>query len=358
MLSTEIRGGERLLLNSVKSPYSQEQYRRNPSKYLVTHGYDNADKLLSKGRKEIENELVDFIITCREKGMRHAAILNYVKPVISLCKINDIPINTTKVKKFMPSNVRAKKTGVYEHEQIAKLLQVADERMSVVVLLCSSAGLRIGAVPLLNWGSLKEVGDIYQITVYEGEPEEYVTFCSSETKKAIATYISMRKMYNEDIKVGSPLIREQFDKRDPFAAAHPRRIKKEYLAFKVGELAMTAGLRIRTTLTEGEEHKGASKLKDVPQCNGMRRFFSSQLVNAGLLSEHRWLLEGHNLKANDNSYVHISPEQLYESYMLAHDDLLIDQSHRLRERIQKLEVEKTQFERLAAKIAAIEQKIG
>lgn len=102
--------------------------------------------------------------------MRHAAILNYVKPVISLCKINDIPINSAKVTKFMPPNVRAKKTGAYEHEQIAKLLQVANERMSVIVLLCSSAGLRIGAIPLLNWGSLKEVGEIYQITVYEGEP--------------------------------------------------------------------------------------------------------------------------------------------------------------------------------------------
>lgn len=64
MLSTELKGGERLLLNSVKSPYSQEGYRRNLRKYLVTYGYNSSDQLLSKGRKEIENELVDFIITC------------------------------------------------------------------------------------------------------------------------------------------------------------------------------------------------------------------------------------------------------------------------------------------------------
>lgn len=99
MLSTVAKeGGERLLLNSVKSSYSQEQYRRNLRKYLSTHGYDSADRLLTKGHKEIENEVVDFIITCKEKGMRHAAILNYVKPVISLCKINDIPINSAKIK--------------------------------------------------------------------------------------------------------------------------------------------------------------------------------------------------------------------------------------------------------------------
>ncbi|MGG6460984.1 MAG: hypothetical protein ACM3JQ_06115, partial [Candidatus Eiseniibacteriota bacterium] len=149
----ETKGG-RLLLNSVKSPYSQKKYTENLRKYLHTHGYDSADQLLSKGHKGIETEVIDFIITCKEKGMRHAAILNYVKPVISMCKINDILINTTKIMKFMPPNVRAKKTNAYEHEHISRLLQVADERMSVVILLCSSAGLRIGSVPLLNIGSL------------------------------------------------------------------------------------------------------------------------------------------------------------------------------------------------------------
>lgn len=359
MLSTktEVKGGERLLLNSVKSPYSQKKYTDNLRKYLRTHGYDSADQLLSKGHKEIENEVVDFIITCKDKGMRHAAILNYVKPVISLCKINDILFNSTKVMKFMPPNVRAKKTNAYEHEHIAKLLEVADERMSVVILLCSSAGLRIGSVPLLDINSVKEVGDIYQITVYQNEPEEYITFCSNECKRAILRYISVRESFGEAIYPTSPLIREQWDRRDPFAAAHPRRVKKDYLSNKVAELGRIAGLRKRTTLEEGEEHKGGTKLQDIPQCNGMRRFFSTQLVNSELLTEHRWLLEGHNLKGNDNSYVHISPEQLYKSYMLVHDNLLIDQSHRLRERVQKLEVEKSQFERLAAKIADIENTL-
>jgi hypothetical protein len=359
MLSTRVETeGERLLLNSVKSPYSQKKYTDNLRKYLRTHGYDSAEQLLSKGHKEIENEVIDFIIPCKEKGMRHAAILNYVKPVISLCKINDIVFNSTKVMKFMPPNVRAKKTNAYEHEHIAKLLQVADERMSVVILLCSSAGLRIGSVPLLNIGSLKEVGDIYQITVYENEPEEYVTYCSSECKKSILRYISVRESFGETIHPSSPLIREQWDRRDPFAAAHPRRVKKDYLSNKVAELGRIAGVRTWTTLKEGEEHKGGTKLKDIPQCNGMRRFFSTQLVNSELLTEHRWLLEGHNLKGNDNSYVHISPEQLYRSYMLAHDNLLIDQSNNLRRQVEMLTIEKSKVDQALAAIEEVKRKVG
>ncbi len=43
--------------------------------------------------------------------------------------------------------------------------------------------------------------------------------------------------------------------------------------------------------------------------------------------------------------------------MLAHDNLLISQEHRLRERVEKLEVEKNQFDQLAAEIQALKRRI-
>jgi hypothetical protein len=50
-----------------------------------------------------------------------------VSPVLSFC--NDIMVNTTKINKFMPAQVRSKKTFGYTHPQIQKLLDIADERM-------------------------------------------------------------------------------------------------------------------------------------------------------------------------------------------------------------------------------------
>jgi hypothetical protein len=316
MLSTKTSvevGGERLLLSSLASPYSKERYKLGLDKYLRIHGYRNAEELLSRDAREIENEIISFVIDCKEnKGMRRGAIMNYIKPVISLCKISDNKmVNSTKIRKFMPPNVRVKKTTKYSREDIAKLLEVADERMKVVILICSSAGLRIGAIPLLNWGSLKEVGEIYQITVYENEPEEYVSFCSSECKKALLTYKRIREMHGEVIIDSSPLIREQWDRRDPFAGANPRRITKQALTVKISELGRLMGLRTKTTMKEGQERMGASYLQNIPNCNGFRRFFSSTLVDiVGIPTEHRWKLEGHDLKGNDNSYVHISPDQI------------------------------------------------
>jgi integrase len=346
---------ERLFLNSIPSEYSRAAYKKYLHKYLELVGYPDLSSLLSKEHKVIENQMIEFIISLKENGMKRAAITNYIKPVISCCKINDIMINTTKVNKFMPANVKNRKSRAYTVGEIQKLLDIADERLRAAILILSSTGMRIGGLVGLTVGNLEAVENnrLYKVTVYENQPEEYVTFTTSEAKeKGIDSYLGMRERYGEVILPSTPLIREQFDKRDPFAAAHPRHVHVITIAKKISELAEATGLRTRL-----ERRKGISHRKEVPNCNGFRRYHSTMLVNSSLTTELRWLLEGHNLKGNDTSYVRVTVDDLLRQYLLAHDNLIIDQSHRLMERIQKLEVEKTQFDRLAAQIKALEAKI-
>ena len=316
----------------------------------------NISELLTKDHKEIERQIIEFIIASKEKGMKRAAIANYTCPILSFCKIMDIMVNTTKINKFMPPQVKSKKTYGYTHEQIQKLLDIGDDRMRCVILLASSCGLRVGAIPGLSIGSCEEYKDLFKITIYENQPEEYVVFSTSELKKEILSYLDMRRRYGEVITKTSPLIREQFDRRDQFAISHPQRIKESALAQKLSELAEAAGLRIKVQLKEGQQ--AASIRNEVPRTNGFRRFYCGTLADSGLLTERRWLLEGHALKGNDSAYLKITTEDLYNQFMLAHDNLLIDQSHKLQRKVEKLEVEKNQFDRLAAQIKALEQKIN
>jgi predicted NACHT family NTPase len=97
---------ERLFFNSVSSGYTRNQYKIHLQKYLDVWGYKDSDELLSKDPSQIENQLIDSIITCKERGMKHGAIMNYVKPVVTLCKISDITVNTKKVTRFIPLEVR------------------------------------------------------------------------------------------------------------------------------------------------------------------------------------------------------------------------------------------------------------
>ena len=337
---------ERLFFNSLSSDYTKTSYKVYLDKYLQVVGYKDVSELLAKQPKEIENDLIDFIISLKERGCKHSTIINYVKPVVGCCKVNDIVLNVNKVNRFMPKYVRNKKTRGYNVSEIQAMLDVADERMRVVILLASSCGLRIGSIPDLSIGSCEAVPvqDLYKISVYDGEPESYVTFCSNECRKAIDAYLGMRSRYGEDIsKRSSPLVREQFDRRDPFAVAHPNRIKRITLRRKLSEMAEAAGIRTRTPLEGGQKGAGSSQRKEIPITNGFRYRYITTLVNSGLKTEHRFLLEGHNLKYNDMFYVHVSHDDLLQSYMLAHDNLLIDQSHKLQRKVERLAWKRPRF---------------
>ena len=137
--------------------------------------------------------------------------------------------------------------------EIQAMLDVADERMRVVIW-------KVHVVSTSGVYQIYQLAHVsqYKISVYDGEPESYVTFYSNECRKAIDAYFGMRSRYGEDVsKRPGPVVREQFDRRDPFAVAHPQRIKRITLRKKLTEMAEAAGIRTRTPLEGGQ--KGAKK---------------------------------------------------------------------------------------------------
>lgn len=193
----------------------------------------------------------------------------------------------------MPEHKKSRKDRAYTHQEISKLLEVADDRMRVVILLLSSSGIRIGALPSLRLRNLED----NKLTVYENYRQEYFTFITPECKSAIDSYLDMRKRYGEKLNKDSYLIREQFDIRDPFAIKKPKQITHRAIEWRLISLAERCGIRTREHETENRKY--SSIRKDVPIAHGFRKFFSTQLIEADLKTELRWLLEGHNLKAND-----------------------------------------------------------
>jgi integrase len=112
----------------------------------------------------------------------------------------------------MPEQRKVKMDRGYTHEEISKMLEIADERMRVVILLIASTGMRIGAIPSLRVRNLED--NNLKTTVYENAKEEYFTFTTPECKNAINSYIDMCSGYGEKINDNSLLKREQFDIRE------------------------------------------------------------------------------------------------------------------------------------------------
>ena len=178
-----------LFEESFKSEFTKKAY----TIYLRKYGLE---KLSIIDPRLVGTEIIKFILKMKKEGKQSTAIENYVKPVILYYKLNDVILNTRKVNRFLPEKRSIKKDRAYYDSEISKMLEIADERMRVVILLLSSSGIRIGAIQSIRLRNLKD----NRLTVYENDKEEYITFITPECKKAIDDYLDMRLRYGEKLE--------------------------------------------------------------------------------------------------------------------------------------------------------------
>ena len=347
-----------LFEQSIKSEYTRRVYVTCLKIYLQFPG---SSKLIhSTDTRKIEDHITDFITSMKEQNKSFTGISNYVAAVCKYYRMKRVSLDTKHIREYLPEFRKLRKDKAYTYDQINRLLDIADERMQAIILLLSSSGIRIGSIPGLRLRNIEklesEYGIIYKITVYEGFNEEYVTFCTPECATVIDNYLKMRERYGEKLTPNSYLIREQFDVRDPFKTSKCKDVKSNTITWKLIDLAERSLLRKREVLTGNK--KRSEIRKDVPIAHGFRKFYSSQLVEADLKTEFRWLLEGHNLKGNDTAYIRTTEKRLQEEYEKAIDKLTIDPTKRQEREIKILKIEKSRIDDLEAKIQKLERKHG
>ncbi len=272
-----------LFEQSIKSEYTRKVYIVCLKKYFQFPGsgkFIECDHTTDP--RKVEQHVIDFVISKKKEGKGFSGIKNYVSAICKYYKIKDVYINTNKILQFLPEFRKSKKDREYEHEEIQKLLEIADERMRVVILLSASTGMRIGAIPDLRLRNIEQVSTesgselpIHKITVYENTNDEYVTFTTPECTIAIHNYLKMRERYGERLTKDCFLIREQFNIRDPFAISKCKKVKANTLTRKLIDLAERSGIRQRQILEQDqkEKHLASSFRKDVPICHGFQKIF-------------------------------------------------------------------------------------
>jgi len=346
-----------LFEQSIRSEYTANVYTTCLRKYFQ---FPSARKFIqSKDPRKIEDNVIEFVISLKKQGKGFSAINNYVSAICKYYRIKRVFLNTKNIHEYLPEFKKSRKNREYKHEEIQRLLDVADERMRAVILLLASAGLRVGSIPALRLRNIEKVTteselSIYKIIVYEGFNEEYVTFCSVECTAAIDNYLKMREQYGEKLAPNSYLIREQFDVRDPFKISRCKEVNSNTITKKLTDLAERSLIRQKEVLVKGKIR--STIRKDVPIAHGFRKFFSSQLVEADVKTELRWLLEGHALKGNDSNYVRVSEKSLLEAYEKGIDNLTIDPANRLQRTVEILKIEKSRIDMLEAKIQKLERR--
>jgi integrase len=314
-----------LFLESCRSEETRKQYNTYLKKWLTFVGlelsFDNIN------RKAIEDKIIEYIIYLKKQGKSKVAIHNYLEPVCSLYAINDVILNRKKINKFVPENRKIKNDRAYTHEEISKLLEIADERMRVIILLMSSTGIRIGAVPSIK---LKDLQDA-KLTIYENTNEEHFTFISPECEKAVKFYLDMRSRYGEKLTDKSLLIREQFDVRLP-APVKARQISKTAIQLKLYDLCRRCGI----------------DKQDIAIAHGFRKFFMNQCVNSKMNPEIREMILGHKIGLA-SAYYRPTEQEMFSEYQKAVNNLTINEENRLKFKVNQLTERQDEIELMKLK---------
>ncbi|HKU49427.1 MAG TPA: site-specific integrase, partial [Nitrososphaera sp.] len=254
---------------SLKSPFTRRYYEGDLKRFMRAAHVSEPEELLRMKKSVLQDRIVNYVIARQEnEGIRAQSITKELSALRHFFQHNDrTDINWTIVKGYVKEPIKAVRDRAYTVEEIQKMLQYADYRTRVVILLMCSSGMRLGAIPELRVRHLQEVKGqpIYAITVYERTHDEYTTYCSPECKAAIDGYFDYRRRAGEIINPESPLLREQFDGSDKFKVLNPQVLGRETVSSLIKIVAYKAGLRKKST--------NRFERKETMLNHGMRKLF-------------------------------------------------------------------------------------
>jgi site-specific recombinase XerD len=185
-------------VNSINSDATRKNYEYSLSRFLK---YCNLDlhSLLKLPQLELSNLIIKYLVSQKISSQYKTVILATIKHA---CEMNDIILNWKKLKKFIKSEKTDNETNGkdrgYAHVEIQKILDFSDQRLKTAFLVLASTGIRIGALQSIRIGDLEKFDNLYKITVYRGDKEQFA-FCTPECAKEIDAYLDFRERRGEKI---------------------------------------------------------------------------------------------------------------------------------------------------------------
>ncbi len=331
-------------INSLNAEHTKIIYAQCLEKFL---NYCELDlhSFLSLSQQLQEKTIIEYLVRKRVSATFKNVILATIRHT---CEINDVILNWKKIKKFIRSSqktgneISGKDRG-YTHAEIQRILEFSDQRIKTAFLILASTGMRIGGLTTLKVGDLERIYDIYKITVYSGDKEQYITFTTPEAAKVIDSYLDFRKRRGEKPTQDSYVI-----------------VKK----FSYGKSEPYKGYSLRSVLQDTIENTGLKEIgskfkrKETPLLHAFRMFFTKQLVDSKVNPEIREMLLGHKIGLTGVYYKPTWQEMLNEYYK-AVGLLTISDEERLKFKLEeRITIQKTQMQSMQEQMDKFQQELA
>jgi integrase len=294
-----------------------------------------------------EKKAISFVSAentrCEKGEITAATVGNALKAIRLLLEMNDVSLNWKKIRRILPRARRYALDRTPTVGEIQEIIEATDLRGRALTLVLVSSGIREGAVQyfkIRDYTRIEQEGNFIagRLTVYNEDPDRYVTFLTPEACNAVDKYLQFRTDHGETISIDSPLFRDKFDpikgqyghgKKDSENVVIPMTapsVRQYY-----NRLLFSIGIRRQ------------KKRRHDFSVHGFRKYFKTRAEQSGMKPINVELLMGHSVGISD-SYYRPTENELLQDYLRATEALTISQEKKLRNQVENLKVENAEID--------------
>ena len=250
---------------------------------LLDDSLPNQKALLLEARN-----LDDYVGCLQSENLSPGHISNCVKAVKTLFRTNNLNLNLPyRMHRYCVSRDRAT-----SQEELNRLVDIADLRGKVIILILALCGCRIGTLSKLKYRHVRfdlerNVFPVHlhiEAQIVKGKYGDYDTFLPKEAIDCLKAYLEMRrtgglpnKIPPETITDESPLLRSEHAKSvRPLGESEIYNILHRYMA-QAGLLGFKVGRRYKV------------------RPHSLRKFFRTQMAALGMQSDYIEYIMGHKV---------------------------------------------------------------
>jgi len=345
-----------VFLYALRAPETKRQY---PNRLKVLFDFlglseplDNqAHEFLRKGRDNPQwayKSFVRFIIFQKERASTgqicESTISNYYKAAKLFCEMNDVVLNWKKITKGIPYGRRAANDRAPSMEEIRMISLYPDRRIKPILCLMVSSAIRIGAFDAMKWQHISPIIDdkgqiiAAKLLVYPGDSEQYYTLMTAEAYGTLKSWMDYRASCGEEITGESWVMRDLWRTTETLhggyfgLARYPKRLKHSGIKSLLERAVKAQG--IFKPLPKGVRRR------EWKVAHGLRKYANTAMIKCHVSPVIKEMLLGHRVGLEDNYFRPNFESDVVPEYLKAVDLLTIDESNRLKKKIEQL-TEKT-----------------
>jgi len=312
-----------LFQNATKSESTYKSYLYNLDRFRKHFKIKSFDGLLEIDSKKINEMIEDWLMYLRKKVSPNSIPTMYYGIELFFA-MNDITINSKKLRRMLPAKVKRSGANPWKTEDIQKMLSACRyKRDKAIVLFLSSTGSRIGSIDGLKMKHIVEMPfGCKAIWIYADDKEEYWTFLTPESSEALDEYFKERITDGEVLTDDSPVFRTLYSKEN---SQNPKSLEAQSARGVVFRLIKQARI----------QRKKVGYAFDIQADHGFRKRFNTILkLNNQVNSNIAEKLMGHK-RGLDGTYLVPTREECFEEFKKAMNELMVEESWRLKVELEK-----------------------